>query len=110
MTRRAAASVRVISPEGAHVVLSPGDEVPDWAAEQITNPDAVDDDAPAPEASDTEPADGPVSPANYESLTVVELRARIKARNEGRDDASRVPGDGNKADLIAALEADDESV
>jgi hypothetical protein len=36
-----------------------------------------------------------------------ELRAEIARRNEGRDEADLLSTEGNKADLIATLEADD---
>ena len=49
-------------------------------------------------------------PRDYEAMTVVALKAEIRSRNEGRDDDDLIPADGNKADLIAALEADDETV
>lgn len=45
----------------------------------------------------------------YSSMKVDELRAAIASRNEGRDEADLIPSDGKKADLIAALEADDAS-
>ena len=38
----------------------------------------------------------------------MDLKAEIAARNDGRDDSEKIPTDGNKADLVAALEADDE--
>ena len=99
-----ATSVRVTDDGGRHVVIAAGDEVPAWASKQIVNPKAWGGDPPEPEKTD---ADGEPAAEGYESKTVAELRAEIKARNEGRDDESRVSGDGNKADLIAALEADD---
>lgn len=45
----------------------------------------------------------------YEAQTVDELKAEIDRRNEGRgeDAIDRIPKTGNKADLVAALEADD---
>ena len=43
----------------------------------------------------------------YDGLKVDELKAEIERRNEGRDDADLLSSDGKKADLIAALEADD---
>ena len=49
-------------------------------------------------------------PRDYEAMTVVALKAEIRSRNEGRADDDLIPADGNKADLIAALEADDETV
>ena len=42
-------------------------------------------------------------------MKVADLRALIEDRNDGRDEDDLIPDDGNKADLIAALEADDES-
>ena len=100
-----ATSVRVTDDGGRHVVIAAGDDVPAWASKQIVNPKAWDGDD-APEAKTIDAGEDPAS-EGYESKTVAELRAEIKARNEGRDDESRVSGDGNKADLIAALEADD---
>lgn len=43
----------------------------------------------------------------YEGQTVADLRAEIDRRNEGREEADRIPTDGKKADLVAALQADD---
>jgi len=43
----------------------------------------------------------------YEAMKVADLHAEIDRRNEGRDEADLIPGDGKKADLVAALEADD---
>ena len=99
-----ATSVRVTDEGGRHVVIAAGDDVPAWASKQIVNPKAWGGDPPEPETTN---ADGEPATEGYESKTVADLRAEIKARNEGRDDESRVSGDGNKADLIAALEADD---
>lgn len=49
------------------------------------------------------------SPAaeGYESLKVADLKAEIESRNEGREEADLLSAEGKKADLIAALEADD---
>ena len=52
-----------------------------------------------------EPAARPDS--DYARMTVARLRAEIERRNAGRDTAHRLPTDGRKADLVAALEADD---
>ena len=99
-----ATSVRVTDDGGRHVVIDAGDDVPAWASKQIVNPKAWDGDAP--EAKTIDAGEDPAS-EGYESKTVADLRVEIKARDETRDDESRVSGDGNKADLIAALEADD---
>lgn len=101
--RKLASAVRVTEPSGRHVVLGAGDDVPDWAAGQIQNPKAWEGDEPAEaefEASAATP---------YASMTVADLRGEIKARNEDRDEDTRIATDGNKADLVEALEADDES-
>lgn len=47
------------------------------------------------------------SGSGYGDQKVADLKAEIAQRNEGREEADLIPGDGNKADLIAALEADD---
>lgn len=44
----------------------------------------------------------------YSDLTVADLKAEIDARNEDRDDEDKISKDGNKGDLVAALELDDE--
>jgi hypothetical protein len=67
----------------------------------------VDDDTAARLVSEGwKAADEPTG--GYEAMKVADLRAEIARRNEGRDEADRLPDDGRKADLIAALEADDE--
>lgn len=126
MTRRVVTSVRVAGPQGAQHVLAPGDEVPDWAVDQITNPAAFEDvdtdlvevpgDAVTVEAASqvegeggqafTEAAHAAGAP-DYTTMTVTELRDLIAARNEVRDDDDRIPDTGKKADLVAALTADD---
>lgn len=47
----------------------------------------------------------PTSP--YQGMNRGDLVAEIAARNEGRDEADRIPSTGNKPALIAALTADD---
>lgn len=44
----------------------------------------------------------------YAALSVPALHDEITRRNEGRDEADLIPAKGRKADLVAALEADDE--
>lgn len=43
----------------------------------------------------------------YASQTAAELKAEIDRRNEGREEDALISKTGKKADLIAALEADD---
>lgn len=43
----------------------------------------------------------------YDDQTVVELKAEIARRNQGRDEANQIPASGSKPELIAALTADD---
>lgn len=45
-------TVYVLDENGEHVAFGPGDEVPDWAAKQITNKSAWE------QAPDAEPGDG----------------------------------------------------
>ena len=133
MGRRVVSTVYVSHPEtGEHVRVLAGDEAPDWVEAAATNPKVweAETDAPAdpgaepglgqePAADDyAGPADAPAAAPDeapdeatgrdYATWTVVDLKAEIAARNDGRDDAEKIPTDGNKADLVAALEADDE--
>jgi hypothetical protein len=43
----------------------------------------------------------------YDALTVPKLKAEIERRNDGRDPAALLSVEGKKADLVAALQADD---
>ena len=56
---RLAAFVHVQDEQGAMHVFGPGDDVPAWAAEKITNPKAWEDEAPAK----SEPSTGSKAPA-----------------------------------------------
>lgn len=44
----------------------------------------------------------------YSGWTVAQLRDEIAARNKGRKSGARIPVDGIKTELVAALEADDQ--
>lgn len=81
----------VIYPAGATV---PADVAKDITAEGVWA------EAPAPDAVDD--AQG------YDTFKVDELEAMINERNKGRDQADLIMPEGKKkADLVAALEADD---
>jgi hypothetical protein len=67
----------------------------------------VDDETAKTLGAEYEKYDGQTG-GKYEAMKVADLRAEIERRNEGRDEADRLPVDGRKADLIAVLEADDE--
>ena len=127
MGRRVATSVRVTDKDGRNVVLSPGDELPEWATDQVTHDAAFAEPAEEPqfvtaeaasaaegeggaaaaEYADEETADG--GDVAYGSMRVADLRALIEQRNEGRADEAQLSTEGSKADLIAALEADDRA-
>lgn len=136
MARRLASYVNVTDPEtGAAATFGPDDELPEWAEKVITNPKAWEAAEPTPEesleksveyqpetepgasrkAEDTaaggQPEDAETAPGpDYEAMTVTDLRSEIRSRNEdGRDDDAKMSTDGVKADLIAALEADDQA-
>lgn len=47
------------------------------------------------------------SDEGYSALKVDELKDEIRSRNEGRDEDDTLPLTGTKAELVAALEADD---
>ena len=78
---------RLIAPNGVTVTVS------DEKAERLKG----DGYRAAAAASDT----------GYKGQKVADLRAEIAKRNEGRDEAELLSDEGNKADLIATLEADD---
>jgi hypothetical protein len=59
--------------------------------------------SPPPDPNSSEEDDTP-----YEEWTVDELKEEIDARNEQRDGESHISKTGNKAELIEALEQDDE--
>lgn len=44
---------------------------------------------------------------SLDDRTVEWLKGEIARRNEGRDEADQIPTQGNKPDLIKAIEADD---
>lgn len=49
------------------------------------------------------------APPPLEDQTVVDLKAEIDHRNAGRSEDAHIPKVGNKDDLIAALQADDDA-
>ena len=60
----------------------------------------------------TDPNGRPLAPVvpdapTLEDKTVAELKDEIARRNQGRDEDDQIPTQGNKPDLIAAIEADD---
>ena len=80
-------------------VYGPGSEVPADVAKRITNEKAW---GGSSDSDDDSSGDG-----SYSDLKVVDLKAEIESRNEGRDEDALISLDGVKADLVAALEADD---
>jgi hypothetical protein len=51
----------------------------------------------------------PAEADGYDDQKVADLKAEIERRNSDRDEADQIPSDGKKAELVAALEADDEA-
>ena len=74
---------------GAPQVLQKGSDLPGWAAALV---------------GDHLLGGGG---GGYADMTVDQLKDEIDRRNEGRDDDAMLSKTGNKADLAAALEADD---
>ncbi len=64
---------------------------------------------PATPADPSTPAE-PTTPEPFEGVSVKDLKALIGTRNEGREDADKIRPEepGNRAELVAALVADDE--
>ena len=115
MGRRLAGFVHVTAPDGGAVVFGPDDELPAWASKAITNEKAwAGDVAGAGEGAGDVAGAGEGGSAeehaerSYDDMRVADLKALIGERNEGRGEADLIPDDGVKADLVAALEADDE--
>lgn len=81
--------------DGSDVYVYAGSPLPDGLADGEAQrlADFLDDDA--------------ADEGDYKALKAPDLKAEIDRRNEGRDDADLIPSDGNKAELVAALEADD---
>lgn len=78
-------------------VYGPGDEPPAKIAAQITNPDAWADGGKAePEAADP-----------YKGVSAAKLKAEIEKRNADREDDAKLSTEGDRADLVAVLVADD---
>lgn len=59
-------------------------------------------------AVEERPEDG-YTEDDYASWKVADLKAEIDERNEERDDDHQISSEGKKADLVAALVADDEA-
>lgn len=129
MARQLTHRVWVVNPkDGELVEFAAGVAVPAWAAKAIANPNVFaedDGDEVDEQAQDDTGSDGDTDPAagdgddsgdddggsGYGAMTKPDLATAIEARNEGRDDKDLivVGGKGNKPDLIAALEADDQA-
>lgn len=92
----------VTDPEHGTHVFGPDDEVPAWAEKHITNPKAW---ADPPIAVD------PDAPPAYDQWKVDKLRDEVSTRNKDRPDDQQiqVAAPGNKAELVAALQADDQA-
>ena len=71
----------------------------------------VDDETAKSLGAEYEKADGRkaagASSGGYAAMKVADLQAEAERRNEGRDESELIPTEGKKADLVAALEADD---
>lgn len=110
--------VHVVDADGESHAFGPEDDVPGWAAKAITNPSAwgeeADGDPLAPPPAGP-PATGQVNDSgsgkSVKDMNKTELQAEVDKRNEAREDEHKivVGGNGNKADLVAALEADDSA-
>lgn len=61
--------------------------------------------------ADPDSPEAKIAAGEYDAKGVTKdhLLAEINKRNEGREEADQIPTDGKKDDLIAALEADDDT-
>lgn len=101
MARVLSATVHVYQEDGTVMVLSPGDVVPDWAKSQVSNPAAFVDDGTNEREADTAPSSDsvPESREPYGDRKHSDLQVALKSRD--------LSAQGDKATLIARLEADD---
>lgn len=110
--RQLAYYVTVTDQDGEIRTFGPGDTVPAWAADVISNDAAwvagtdIGGEADG-NAADSEAGKTP----SYSAMRKAELEAEVDSRNSTRsaDDQIEVEGAGTVADLIAALQADDAS-
>ena len=80
------------------VSFAPGDLVPDWADELVTNPDAFEVREASKTSATPEPAgDGGAGGDGLDDLKAAELKDIAKELG--------IPARGNKADLVAAIRA-----
>lgn len=114
MVGRLAAAVRVTGESGAPVVLAAGEELPGWAADQVTNPAAFVED----ESEGDEPSDSPDEPVKDESTTDAEpgpeeagetdySAMRVADLKAIADERGLAVEGTTKADYVAALTASD---
>lgn len=100
VARKLTSFVHLTDPSnGQTVAFGPEDEVPAWAAKMIPNPKAW---------SGPEQVEADDDTKGWADHKLDELKAAIASRNEGREDGDKLPASGLKADLVAALEADDQ--
>lgn len=100
MGRRLNATVYLQDEEGVVRGFGPGDIVPDWVAEQITNPDVwVDDDPASPTAVEDDGDDTGPPPKTGKGSGVQAWREYAGTIGVA------VPEDATRDDIIAAVEA-----
>lgn len=104
-TRALVYTVTVADEHGEQHTFGPKDKVPAWAQKAITNPSAWGEEA------DDESGSEPSGSSGYSSMKKAELEQEVEDRNAERAPESQIEvgGNGTVKDLIAALEADDES-
>lgn len=94
-------TVHVVGDDGVTTTAFGPDstEIPPWALEKIGDHAFEDGQRPASETA-----------VPYEKWKKADLEAEVESRNEGRPDEDLVvvEGKGTVADLVAALEADDQ--
>ncbi len=91
--------VHVTNKKGEAVVLSPGQELPGWAKDIVTNPKAFRDEETVESQSESGGSESTSEAASYAALDLSGLKAELKKRE--------LPQTGNKAELIERLEKHD---
>lgn len=92
-------SVHVSNPEtGDEAWLHPGDTVPDWAKDMITNPSVFEDD----DETELNADNFPMGNVDYDTLTIAQLDELLAERG--------LDGGGSKKDKAARLKEADAAV
>lgn len=110
MGKKVTRYVHVTNPETrASLELKPGDEVPSWAKDQVTNEKAFAEDVDSGEVVALD-GSGQAPAVEYKDMDKKALQEEVARRNETREEGQLIVAKSDRVgDLRKALEADDEA-